>query len=480
MTEPGPTADRIDAPASPRRAPPSMAGSAIGPVQGVGLGHRPELAGDLLRDPSCVSFVEVVAEACMANRLARREALANRALWPVVPHGVKLSLGSADGIREDHARRLGTLARELGAPLVSEHVAFTRGGPREIGHLTRLPYTKAAVRVLARNVALARRHLPDVPLLLENAAATLEWPDDEFDEPDFYAQVVRATGCALLLDVGNLYANAVNAGHDPVQTLLRFPLSSVAMLHVAGGTWEDGFYFDTHADPIAPPVFALVERTLAEVGAVPILLERDGGFHGFAPLRDELERLRALQRSSPRARAPGLDAPVIAIADEPALLADQQLLARALTDLAPPGPALVQRFGADALARTRTILARKRIDDALPHLPRLAAHGERMRVHAEHALAGRVRTDRSASVTDAWHILADVRTIAALHDDAEFDALVLRARFRAPIADHPVRPRRLPFLGRARGGGRTVWALKGPGDDATVHVLTPAAPRSRP
>lgn len=478
MTEPEATADRIDAQPRPGHGP---AGIAIGPVHGVGLGHRPELACDLLRDPSCVSFVEVVAEACMANRLARREALANRALWPVVPHGVKLSLGSADGIREDHARRLGALARELDAPLVSEHVAFTRGGHREIGHLTRLPYTKAAVRVLARNVALARRHLPDVPLLLENAAATLTWPDDELDEPEFYAQVVRATGCSLLLDIGNLYANAVNAGLDPVQTLLRFPLSSVAMLHVAGGTWEHGFYFDTHADPIAPPVFALIERVLAEVGPVPILLERDGGFDGFAPLRAEVDRLRALQRSAPTIAAAGAT-PMLPTDDAPApaLLDAQVRLAHALTDLAEPGPELVGAFGAEALARTRTILARKRIDDALPHLPRLAAHGELARTHAEQALVGRARTDRSASVTDAWHILDHARTVTTLRADAEFDALVLRARFRAPIADQPVRPRRLPFVGRVRDRDRTVWALKGPGDAATVHLLTPNRPRPRP
>jgi len=124
-----------------------------------------------------VDFVEIVAEACLANAAARREALALRALWPIALHGVKLSLGSADGIRDDHARCIGTLARELAAPIVSEHVSFTRGGDREIGHLTRLPYTRAAIAALARNVAATRRRLPDVPFLLENTAATLEWPD---------------------------------------------------------------------------------------------------------------------------------------------------------------------------------------------------------------------------------------------------------------------------------------------------------------
>src|SRR5688500_18240355 len=170
------------------------------PLAGVALGWRPELAGDVLRAPDAVDFLEVVADTCFAQPAAWREARALAEVRPVVPHGVKLSLGSADGVDLSRARRLGALARELGAPAVSEHVAFTRAGGREIGHLTPLPFTRAAVRVVARNVAAVRRVLPDVPLLLENVAWTLRWPEDEMDEAAFYAAVAEATGCPLLLD----------------------------------------------------------------------------------------------------------------------------------------------------------------------------------------------------------------------------------------------------------------------------------------
>src|SRR5262245_30854742 len=137
---------------------------------GVGLGWRPELAADLLRAPECLDFVELVAESCMVQQATRREARALAAIWPVVVHGVKLSLGSAEGIDVERARELGRLARELRACAVTEHVAFVRSGGREIGHLTALPYTRAAVDVVTRNVACARRQLPDVPLYLENVA----------------------------------------------------------------------------------------------------------------------------------------------------------------------------------------------------------------------------------------------------------------------------------------------------------------------
>lgn len=440
---------------------------------GIGLGYRPELAADLLADPGALEFVEVVAEACLANSVARREAIALQALWPVVVHGVKLSLGSADGIRDDHARRIGELARDLCAPIVSEHVSFTRAGDREIGHLTRVPYTRAALAVLARNVAAARRRLPDVPLLLENTAETLAWPDDEFDEPDFYGAVVRATGCDLLLDVGNLYANAVNAGRDPHRELSRFPLDRVAMLHVAGGAWEDGFYFDTHADPIAPAVFALLEDAIARIGSVPILLERDAGFGSFAALRDEVRRLRAVvHAASPRMdvrHSASVDAP--RLDDASTLVAEQRALASALVDAAPPSPAARERFGVAALDRTRTILARKRIDDALPHLPRLSGLGCRIRALADAALAEHPRALERVSLTDAWRILEAAAAEPEFGDAAALDGLVLRARFHAPRGDGAVRPRARPFIGRVHGPHRSTWALKGPGTAAKVHLV---------
>src|SRR4051812_35405365 len=251
------------------------------PLEGVALGWRPELAADVLRAPESVDFLEVVADTCFAQPAAWREARAVAEIRPVVPHGVKLSLGSADGIDPARTRRLGALARELRAPAITEHVALTRAGGREIGHLTPMPFTRDSVRILARNVAAARRLLPDVPLFLENVAWTFRWPEDEMPEGAFYAEVAAATGCELLLDVANLHANAINAGLDPVDLLGDHPLDRVGMMHVAGGVMEDGFLLDTHAHPVAEAVFALVERALTRTGAVPVVLERDQGFPPF-------------------------------------------------------------------------------------------------------------------------------------------------------------------------------------------------------
>lgn len=441
----------------------------------VGLGFRPELASDLLLEPNSVDFVEVVAETCFSQKATYDEALALSRVWPVVPHGVKLSLGSAAGIDETRAARLGALARSLDAPVVSEHVSFSRGGELEIGHLTQLPRTREAVRVVARNVATLRRHLPDVPLLLENVAWSLAWPDDEMDEATFYQEIVAATGCPLLLDVGNLYANAVNERRDPREVLAAYPLGAVAMLHVAGGIVEDGFYFDTHAHPVPSAVLDLVSTVLLERPDLPVLLERDAGFESFASLRAELDMFRsfrpARRDSIPRSwpRDPAHDDPFDA-----SRLASAQADVAALL-VAPSSsrpPALVERFGASAIARARGILERKRVDDALPLLGRLARRAVEIRALAEHAMVHHPRAPRGAGPADALVIAEVAARAESLRDDALVDRLMLRARFTAPDPKGCVAPRVGPFVGaELLTSGIRICAVKGFGAFAPVRLF---------
>lgn len=425
---------------------------------GIGIGFRRELAHALLADPSAVDFVEVVAETCR-DRSSLREAAALREIWPVIPHGVKLSLGSAEGLDMARAKDFGRIARELDAPLVSEHVSFVRAGGREIGHLTELPMTRDAVKVVARNVAALRSVLPDIPLLLENVARAFVWPESahEMDEGAFYAEIVRATGCDLLLDVGNLYANAVNAGLDPKDVLASFPLDRVAMLHVAGGVMEHGFYFDTHAHAVPSAVFDLVAR----VPGVPVLLERDAGLDAHESIMGEIARLR--DTGDREGREPSV-APTIASEAFGAetLAADQAALALALTTQSPSEDA--------AILRARGILERKRADDALPLLPEL---GGRLAQH-EALRLGRIpvipRLPSMTAVADAMRIAEAARAVPDLARAAVRDGAILRARF-AGGPDGP-RPRAMPCVFREElADGRALWAYKGFGAGAPVRLI---------
>src|SRR5262249_1528304 len=160
-----------------------------------------------------------------------------------VPHGVTLSLGSGEPPERDRLARLGSLARRVGAPLVSEHLAFVRGGGIETGHLLPLPRTREALDVVVANVRAAKEALP-VPLAIETIATLFDWPGAEMDEATFLAEVLERADVLLLLDLANVYANALNRGDDPVAFLDRLPLRRIAYVHVAGGMMREGIYHD--------------------------------------------------------------------------------------------------------------------------------------------------------------------------------------------------------------------------------------------
>jgi uncharacterized protein (UPF0276 family) len=457
-----PSRDRIE----PAHLAPARRAAA---ARAVGIGWRPELAGDLLATPDAVDLVEVLAEAA-ASGPARREARAIAEAWPVAVHGVKLSLGSAEGIDLERAGRLGDLAREVRATCISEHIAFVRAGGIEIGHLTALPFTREAVAVVARNVAAARRRLPDVPLLLENVAWSFRWAEDAMDEGDFHCEVAEATGCDLLLDVGNLYANALNAGRDPIRLLERYPLERVAMLHVAGGVLEDGFYFDSHAHPVSNSMFDLVAAALERVGEVPVVLERDGSFPPFAETHAELSRLRAAPR---RRRGPVGTRTPLALPPLPASPATMARggLAAAQAETAARLVDSTCRAVPD-LRVARAVLRRKRVDDALSLLPRLAGFGERAVALAARSIAGAPRAPTFAGVADAMHIAEHAAADTDLGAAASADALLLRARYVRHPRGGPLRRRVAPFVGRGLSAdGKRRWVLKGIGAEARVHVI---------
>ena len=279
--------------------PPGGASPAASPLAGVGIGWREELAG-FVAGRDGLGFVEVVAESIHDDQPlpAGLEELARRGV-PVVPHGVRLSLGSADEPDPARVGHLAGLAERLGAPLVSEHVAFVRGGGLEAGHLLPVPRTREALDVLVANVRLAQAEL-GVPLALEHVAALLEWPAPELDEAAFLTELLERTGALLLLDLANTYANARNHGGDPLAFLDALPLERIAYVHVAGGVERDGLYHDTHAHPTPPAVLGLVAELCARRDPPGVMLERDDAYPPEAELAAELDAITAACRLAGR------------------------------------------------------------------------------------------------------------------------------------------------------------------------------------
>jgi hypothetical protein len=266
--------------------------AAAGTAYGVGIGWRPEIAGFVAELPG-LRFAEVVAESVHAHGdlpAGLPELLARGVA--VVPHGVRLSLGGAEPVTAERVQHLAAVAERVGAPLVSEHIAFVRAGGVEAGHLLPLPRSWEAVDAVVANVRRTQAALP-VPIALEPVAALFDWPDDELDEADFLTEILDRTGALLLLDVANVYANARNRGTDPVDLLDELPLDRVAYVHVAGGAEHDGVYHDTHTDAVGRPVLDLLGELCARHRPPAVMLERDGRYPPAGQLRAELDAIAA-------------------------------------------------------------------------------------------------------------------------------------------------------------------------------------------
>ncbi|MFL6144979.1 MAG: DUF692 domain-containing protein [Labedaea sp.] len=354
---------------------PAPAGQEAGPA--VGIGWRPEIDLTVERLPG-VEFVEVIAEQLRPDRLPDSIVALRARGIPVVPHGVSLSLGGAGRPEAARLRRLAECAEALGAPLVSEHIAFVRSHGRDAGHLLPVPRTRPSLDVLVENVRIAQDAL-GVPLALEHVAAVLAWPEDELTEAEFLSELLDRTGALLLLDVANLYSSAVNFGTDPVAVLDALPLDRIGYVHVAGGMLRGGVWHDTHTHPVGEPVLTLLAELAARATPPAVLLERDGHYPAASVLRAELAAIRsAVGRAeagtgaAPRLRLPDTRpvpcAPAVSPGGRADLDAAQHRLADALVGRTEPPP----RFDRERVAVARSALTAKRATAVARHAPAVA------------------------------------------------------------------------------------------------------------
>jgi uncharacterized protein (UPF0276 family) len=263
---------------------------------GSGLGYRPQFRADLFAHRSQVDFLEIIADHyfdAAPEKLAELDLL--RAHFTIVPHGLDLSIGSADGIDPTYLDKFAELIARIDPPWWSEHLCFTRAGGVDIGHLAALPYTQEAIDVVARNVEVVRRRIA-APLLLENITTVVRAPGGEMDEPEFLVRVLDRTGCGWLCDVANLFTNAVNQGVDLDATFERWPWDRLVQLHYAGGRWRNGVLIDSHDSATSAAVWDLYDRIVARAPVKGVILERDERLPPFAELLAEVARARgALQ-----------------------------------------------------------------------------------------------------------------------------------------------------------------------------------------
>lgn len=256
---------------------------------GVGVGWRPEI--DLaVRGLPGLRWCEVVAESVRPTALPPGLAGLLASGVTVVPHGVRVNLGSADGPDPAALDAFAAVADALRAPLVSEHIAFVGAGGVDVGHLLPLPRTREAVDVVVRNT----RAFADAvgrPVALEPIATLFDWPDAELTEGQFITEICERADCLLLLDVANVHANALNRGEHAAALLDEVPLERLAYVHVAGGAEHDGLYHDTHTDPVPAAVLELLAELSDRTPVPAAMLERDGRYPPADELAAELDAI---------------------------------------------------------------------------------------------------------------------------------------------------------------------------------------------
>lgn len=270
------------------------------PRLGVGLAYREPFRDELLHKQSEVDFLEIAADDYLdATPVLEEELELLAEHFTIVPHFMKLSLGSAEGLDEAYLQKVAALVKWLNPPWWSEHIGFTRAGGVTLTHPAPLPFTKDAVAVMKRNIIAARRAIP-TPLILENVCSQLVWPGTEMDEADFLNEVLGVGGCGLLLDVTNLFANAPSFGGDPAAFLERLPLDRVVQIHFSGGHESKGRFVDSRGQAVPEGVWQLLEQAVAQAPVRSICLERDDNLPPLGEVLWELERARAIGRQHRR------------------------------------------------------------------------------------------------------------------------------------------------------------------------------------
>jgi uncharacterized protein (UPF0276 family) len=260
------------------------------PRLGLGLGLRSVHFEEILADRPGVGWFEAISENFMDSggrpRAVIREIAAH---YPIVLHGVSLSIGSSDPLNMDYLARLKALAAEVAPAWISDHLCWTGVLGHNSHDLLPLPLNEESLAHVAARVRQVQDYL-ERPLILENPSSYVRFACSTMAEPEFLRALAGETGCGLLLDVNNVYVSCFNAGTDPFAYLDAFPCDRVVQMHLAGHQHHGSHIVDTHDRPVRPEVWELFRRAWALTGGAATLLEWDDGIPSLAECRAELSK----------------------------------------------------------------------------------------------------------------------------------------------------------------------------------------------
>ncbi len=262
-----------------------------------GIGLRSQHVTHFLNQPPIIGWLEIHSENFLSEGGPRRQALEQiREDFPISCHSVGLSLGSAEGVDLAHVARLQRLYDQIAPVLISDHLSWSVAEGTYLNDLLPLPYTVEALDVVCRNVTQVQ-DLLGRQLLIENPSVYMSFTASTIPEWEFIADLVDRTGCALLLDINNIYVSATNLGFDARDYIDTIATAPIREIHIAGHTRREiegsTVLIDDHGSPVATAVWRLYEYTLAQIGPCPTLIEWDTDLPPLAALIREAHKADA-------------------------------------------------------------------------------------------------------------------------------------------------------------------------------------------
>ncbi len=264
---------------------------------GVGFSYRTCVHKEVMQCAGMFDFIEVpsddYADPVKRERNDAGEALLKEACdrFPTVGHGTHMSIGTADDPEPVYFEQIVEFAARNPIGEYSEHMSFTRGGEESIAGFICIPYTDLGVAAAVKNAKLAKARI-GLPLMLENVTYHFAIPGAQMPEAEFLTKVSEQADTGLLIDITNVYINAINNEYDPVEFIHQLPGDRVLHAHFCGVTEEHNYLWDTHREPTPKEIWDLLEETLANTDLRTVILERDEKFDPFSAILEEVWRAR--------------------------------------------------------------------------------------------------------------------------------------------------------------------------------------------
>ena len=273
------------------------------PTLGFGLGLRTDHYEEILAGQPGVDWYELLSENYLVPGGKPLHYLDRiRSDYPVVMHGVSLSIGSSDPLDMNYLRALKALAERVSPHWISDHLCWTGVSGRNTHDLLPLPYTEEALAQVVAKVEAVQDYLGR-RILLENVSSYVGYKDSELTEWEFLAEIARRADCLILLDVNNIYVSAYNHGFDAEAYLEAIPAERVQQIHLAGHSNCGDYIIDTHDADVIDPVWDLYAKAITRLGPVSTMIERDDNIPPLADLIAELDQARRVAQAALRREA---------------------------------------------------------------------------------------------------------------------------------------------------------------------------------